>query len=211
MNQNLTDITLIIDRSGSMYSIQKDSEDGIKSFIEEQKAVEGECVVSLVQFDTEVDEVYTGKPIDIAPSYTLVPRGGTALFDAVAQTVVKTGERLSKMTESDRPGLVLILIVTDGGENGSKEYTSEQLKSLIKVQENDYNWKFTYLGANQDAFSTARSMGIISTSNYDVNKTPQTYNAISSSVTRARSLSSKGVNVSSLEYTSEEINSMTKG
>ena len=160
MRNDLTDVTVVLDRSGSMQSCRDDAEGGLNTFIEEQKKQPGETLFTLVQFDTEYEFVHKGKPIrDVGPC-ELVPRGMTALLDAVGRAIAETGERLAAMPEPDRPGLVVFVIVTDGQENSSKEYTKPQIKEMIERQQNDYKWQFTFLGANQDAFAEAHGIGI---------------------------------------------------
>lgn len=153
-------IVLIVDRSGSMKTIAADMEGGIGQFIRDQAGGPGRATVTLRQFDTEHDEVYSFADAASAPHYSLVPRGGTALLDAVGAGIARTGEELAAMPEDQRPGLVLVLIVTDGEENSSREYTKAAVKAAIERQERDYGWKFSYLGANQDSFAEAGSIGI---------------------------------------------------
>jgi len=119
MNNNLTDITLVVDRSGSMEAIRADAEGGVNTFLTDQAAQPGEALVTLVQFDTHYEFVHRGVPVKQVPRYQLVPRGGTALLDAVGRAINETGERLSKMAEADRPGLVVFVVMTDGEENSS--------------------------------------------------------------------------------------------
>ena len=160
MRSNLTDITLVVDRSGSMEKIREDAEGGVNTFIHEQATHPGEALLTLVQFDTEYEFVHRGMPIKQVPPYTLVPRGNTALLDAVGRAINETGERLAKMAEQDRPGLVILVTTTDGLENSSKEFTKAQIKTLIEQQQSKYKWQFIFLGANQDAFAEAGGMGI---------------------------------------------------
>jgi len=161
MKTGYTKVVFVVDRSGSMSSIAKDMEGGFKSFIEDQKKNNvGQCDVSLYQFDTQYDVVFENRDIQSEFKYTLVPRGSTAMNDAIGKTINTVGETLSKMNEADRPDRVLFVIVTDGEENASKEFTTKQVKELIDRQSNDYNWTFTYLGANQDAWAVGAAMGI---------------------------------------------------
>ena len=160
MNSDLTDITLVIDRSGSMEAIREDAEGGVNAFVREQAKHPGEALLTLVQFDTEYDFIHKGIPVKQVPAYKLVPRGSTALLDAVGRAINETGERLANMAEPDRPGLVIFVIVTDGEENSSHEFSKARIKQMIDQQQTKYSWQFTFLGANQDAFAEAGGMGI---------------------------------------------------
>src|SRR5262245_6824283 len=100
MRNDFTDLTLVIDRSGSMSAIQSDAEGGINQFIDDQNKQPGECALTLVQFDTEYDFVHRALPIRDVPKYSLVPRGSTALLDAVGRAIAETGERLKGMAEA---------------------------------------------------------------------------------------------------------------
>jgi hypothetical protein len=95
MRTDLTDITMVIDRSGSMESIRTDAEGGINTFIDSQKTEPGEALLTLVQFDTEYEFVHKGAAIGSVPKFTLVPRGSTALLDAVGRAINETGARLA--------------------------------------------------------------------------------------------------------------------
>ena len=160
MRPDLTDITLVIDRSGSMQVIRHDAEGGVNAFVVDQAEQPGEALLTLVQFDTEYEFVHRGVPIGQVPPYQLEPRGSTALLDAVGRAIIETGDRLAKMPEEDRPGLVVFVIVTDGEENSSKEFSKEKIKEMITHQQDKYGWQFTFLGANQDAFAEAGGLGI---------------------------------------------------
>lgn len=199
MNANKTDLTIILDRSGSMDPIKNDMNGGIAALLKDQAALPGECVVTLVQFDDSVETVYATVPAADA-KVDLVPRGGTALYDAVGATIVKTGERLAALPEHERPGKVAVLIVTDGGENASKEYRGQQglsrIAEMIKHQREAYSWQFDFLGANQDAVLTAKSFNIsaddamtFSTNSRGVSNT---YGAVSSKLSSLRSGVSRG-------------------
>lgn len=165
MNSNLTDITIILDRSGSMASIQADTIGGFNSLLEDQKKQPGEVNLTLVQFDTgnPFEVIHNAVKLADVPPLTdkvFVPRGGTPLRDAVGRGIVATGERLRNMDEADRPGKVLFVIMTDGEENSSVEYTAKQIKEMIGHQQNVYKWEFMFVGANQDAVMTGMDYGI---------------------------------------------------
>lgn len=189
MNNDLTDITIIMDRSGSMSPIKGDMEGGLSSFIEEQRSAEGRAKVTLIQFDDRYEEVFSGVDVNETPKIHLHPRGMTALNDALGKTISSLGDRLRKMPENERPGNVLVVIVTDGMENASREYTSDQVRDMISHQEGKYSWEFVYLGANQDAVAVASDLGIKAKNafNYDVGKAGAMMQAVSSSVASYRS------------------------
>lgn len=178
-DSNYTHYVLLVDRTGSMESIAKETETGIAEYVREQAKLEGRATLTLYEFDSWHGDLAQGRhqqwdgsqhlmvntvcdfaPIGEVPAYHLVPRGMTPLLDAVGMTVTETGERLAARPEAERPGLVIFVIVTDGGENASREWTRERVRNLISQQERDYGWRFTYLGANQDAFTEAGAMGI---------------------------------------------------
>jgi uncharacterized protein YegL len=205
MNRNLTDITVVLDRSGSMQKCRADAEGGINSFINDQKAKPGECNFSMVEFDTNYNFVHKGVPISSVPPYKLVPGGWTALLDAVGRAIDETGSRLAATPEHARPGLVVFVIVTDGEENSSKEYTLQQIKQKIEHQQSAYNWQFTFLGANQDAFLAGASIGVRASgvAQYDVNNAGSMFAAASSNVSRMRKMSESGITVDNY-YTTQE-------
>jgi hypothetical protein len=158
-NPKLTYILGIIDHSGSMATIASDTQGGWNAFIEDQASKPGECRVSLVEFDSYYDVVYANQPIHSVSPYTLRPRGSTALLDAIGRSVTELGKFLSELPERERPGSVNVVVLTDGYENASREWSPSRIKSLITQQQNVYNWDFTFLGANQDAVLTGTDYG----------------------------------------------------
>lgn len=160
MNAQLTDLTIILDRSGSMQTIQADMEGALGALIADQRAAPGELRVSLVRFDDLAEHVFTALPANQVRRIRIDPRGCTALLDAVGQTIDATGARLSATPEPDRPGTVLIAIVTDGMENASKRFSWSDVHERIVHQSTVYGWQFVFLGANIDAIGTAAQLGI---------------------------------------------------
>lgn len=163
MNDNFCDITVVLDRSGSMEAVRTDTIGGFNAFIGEQRKQPGKCALSLVQFDDVYEPVYTARPVGDAPLLsveTFVPRNTTALLDALGRTIAATGARLGAMPEADRPGKVLFVIITDGAENASREFTRKQIFEMITQQKTMYQWQFIFLGANQDAIQAGAAMGI---------------------------------------------------
>lgn len=157
-----TEIIVILDRSGSMYEIANDAIGGFNSFIESQKAVEGEATVTLVQFDDQYEVVYENIPLmEVKPltNETFKPRGGTALNDAICKTIGNINRRnFCSVCHGDTKRIVAIL--TDGEENSSKEFSADKVKEMITHQREEHKWEFIFLAANQDAFATGAIYGI---------------------------------------------------
>ena len=172
MKQNYTHLSIVMDRSGSMSGIAKDMEGGIKSFIENQKKVEGEATITLAKFDDQYDVVYDFTPISQVNDFSLNPRGGTALLDAMGRTMESVRERIKAMNSEDQPAKVIFIFITDGEENSSHTYDRnrifEMISDLRNSNEKDENqpdedgtvWEFVFLGANQDAIQAGGSFGI---------------------------------------------------
>lgn len=161
--KNKTDITIVLDRSGSMESVKSDTIGGFNNFLSSQQQNETEAAISLVQFDDQYETLYIDKDIrqaDKLTERTFEPRGMTALFDAVGRTINSVGQRLANLDEAERPDKVLMVIMTDGLENASKEFSAEKISDMIKHQRNNYNWEFMFIGANQDAVLSAKQIGI---------------------------------------------------
>lgn len=156
----LSEIVIVLDRSGSMQSTRRDMEGAFDAFIAQQRDLPGRCEVTLVRFDNEVDQVYEGLPLAQVPPLDLEPRGSTALYDAIGYTIDAVSKRLDGTDEAARPERVLVVIITDGGENASRTYDRERVLARIGRKRTTDGWEFVYLGANQDAFAVGRSLGI---------------------------------------------------
>lgn len=154
-----TMIAVLLDRSGSMESIRSDTEGGFNAFVEEQRNEPGEAMVTLAQFDTEYEVVYANRPIADVPPLQLRPRGMTALYDGVGRLIGDVGAGLAALPEAERPGHVIVVVMTDGHENSSVEWTHEAVSAAIKRQEAQYSWHFVFLGANMDAVAVGALMG----------------------------------------------------
>lgn len=163
--KDMTLINVILDRSGSMGVIGIETVGMFNRFLEEQKKGNDYAELSLIQFDDLYQEDYIRKPIKECESLelnkTYIPRGLTALFDAVGKTVNKVGHELDQLPESEKPKRVLCVIITDGHENNSKEYNKETVQQLIKHQQSVYNWDFVFLGAGIDAYDEGAKLGIM--------------------------------------------------
>ena len=205
MRSDLTHITLVVDRSGSMQERREDAQGGVNALIRQQVEEPGQATLTLVQFDTEYEVVHNGVPIEDAPEYELDPRGCTALLDAVGRAINETGKRLSVMPEAERPGLVIFVINTDGLENSSQEFSRKQVREMIEHQQTKYGWHFTYLGANQDAFAEAGAMGIQAdgAADFSMGKVAEAYGMASRKMSRMRGQRRKEQPVSNA-FTDEE-------
>ena len=158
---DLTHLYFLLDRSGSMQSIKSDIEGGFAAFIDEQrKAGPGECLVTLAQFDDVYEVVYADRPLADVPPLDLHPRNSTALHDAMGRLITEAGEKLAAMPEDERPGTVIVAIMTDGYENASQEWHAPAIKALVELQTKQYGWEFLYMGADQDAVEVGAGLGI---------------------------------------------------
>lgn len=210
MNPDYTDITLVVDRSGSMQAIREDAEGGVNAFVEQQAGEPGEARLTLVQFDTEYEFLHHGTPIGDVGPYTLAPRGATALLDAVGRAINETGSRLAAMPEADRPGLVVFVVVTDGQENSSREFSLERVREMIEHQQSVYGWQFTFLAADPAAFAAGMRMGFETSGSapFDPTRYSESYAVTGAKVARMRKQRSGGAPVDNA-FTEEERKQMS--
>ena len=159
-----TDITFVIDKSGSMKRIAEAMNSGFDELIDKQQKEPGECCVTLAEFSDSCTILYTARALAEVNHYRLDPGGNTALLDALAQNIQATGKRLAAMPNDERPEHVLFVIITDGQENASREFVGEPgrraVHEMITHQREKYAWEFLFLGANQDAIAAAAQLGI---------------------------------------------------
>lgn len=162
MKANFIHVCFVVDSSGSMSSSVDDVKGGFKKIIEEQKAnPEGECAVSYFDFNSNVKEVYRGKDVkEINSELEYYPSGMTALMDGVGIAIDTIGKWLDSMPEEEKPEQNMIVIITDGGENFSKEYSASRVREMIKHQQDKYSWKFVFLGADLTNVKDAIDLGI---------------------------------------------------
>lgn len=184
------DLLVILDRSGSMMHGRSDHEGGLRSFIEDQRALKDDTRFTLVQFDTTdpCEVVYDRVRLDEVGDVHLVPRGGTPLLDAVGKATAHLQSR--QLTDPPTKGTVA-MIITDGEENESLEWTKEKVQARVKELEGQ-NWRFLYLGANVDAFAEAGAVGIrgAKAMNYKADHVGigEAYAALSINMTSARGM-----------------------
>ncbi len=191
-SDDLTEITVLLDRSGSMHTVQRETVEGFAAFVEKQKKVKGPCRLTLHQFDTAYETVYCNRPIRRVPPLTLVPRGATALLDAMGKCIQDNGARMERLPAGAKAFRTIVVIITDGMENSSREYRREQVVALVKKYTLEHDWQLVYLGANQDAIQEAGKMGIESGAamEYRANRagTMNAWEACGAAVARHRSV-----------------------
>lgn len=156
-------VTIVLDRSGSMMATRTDAEGGLRAFLDTQKEAPGRTLVTLRQFDNLHETVFERVPLADVPAFKLVPRGMTALLDAIGSTIASVNEYVDGLPEEDRPAEVVFVIVTDGHENCSKEWTLDQVKQAITAEQ-DKGRAVLFLAADQDAITAGTSMGVAANS-----------------------------------------------
>lgn len=208
---DLTDITFVLDRSGSMQSIKNVTIEAFNGFLHSQRTGAGTAQMTLVQFDDQFELVYGAIPMQHAPELTdatFQPRASTALVDAIGRTIKATADRLQRLTPEQRPGTVVFVTLTDGYENASHEYTLQRVNEMIREQRDKEAWQFIFLGANQDAIATAAQMGVAAgqamTFSASESGTRGVWGAISSKLHRVRAACAKGGPGVPLEFDADD-------
>jgi uncharacterized protein YegL len=156
-------IAVVLDRSGSMNVVREPTINNFNEFIEDQRIAVKDADLRFVQFGGRDYSVTYSGPLQSAPRLTtemFVPNGSTPLNDAIGKTVDQLGAEFSARPESDRPNKVVVLILTDGGENASKEYTQQEVAQKVRHQQDVYNWQFVFMGATEDTVLTAEQYNI---------------------------------------------------
>ena len=190
----ITELVYILDRSGSMSGLEKDTIGGYNSMLKKQKAEPGTAFVTTVLFDDKYELLHDRVNIrELSPitEKEYFVRGSTALLDAVGNTISRIGNDQKHSDEARRADKVMIVIITDGMENASREYTYHRIMDMIDRQKSRFGWEFLFLGANIDAVATAAKFGISSdrAANYhaDSKGTQLNYNAINDFASNLRS------------------------
>ena len=163
MKKNLTEIVFILDRSGSMAGLERDTIGGFNAMLEKQKREPGKALVSTILFDNTSDVIHDRLPLHRVPKMTdreYYVRGCTALLDAVGGAIRHIANIHKYAREEDRPEKTIFVITTDGMENASRSYNYDTVKELIRRQKEQYGWEFLFLGANIDAAREAARFGI---------------------------------------------------
>lgn len=190
---NLTEMVFILDRSGSMYGLEKDTIGGFNSMLGKQKNQDGDAFVTTVLFDHEYKIVHDRLAVNEVPEMTANDyqvRGSTALIDAIGKTIRHIANIHKYARKEDVPEHTIFVIITDGMENASHEYTSDMVKKMVEKEKSEYGWEFIFLGANIDAVETAKHFGIDSNRavnyNSDSQGTELNYEVVSDAVSCCR-------------------------
>jgi Mg-chelatase subunit ChlD len=204
--KDATHIAVLLDRSGSMADVKDETISGFNYFLKEQKTAGDNASLTLVQFDSEsTDVMHEARPVRDVPDLnqdSYQPRGSTPLLDALGQTINSTGRALAAIPEANRPDKVVFVVITDGQENASHQFTKARVKEMIDHQTGKYNWQFVYLGANQDAFAEAGAVGIgmANAANFTPANTIVAFRGTAVNVASYR----RSGRASSLEYSNEQ-------
>ncbi|MBR2571146.1 MAG: VWA domain-containing protein [Clostridia bacterium] len=191
--QNLTELVFILDRSGSMSGLERDTIGGFNGMIEKQKKLDGDCLVSTVLFDHEQTVLHDRIDLKAVAPMTdsdYCVRGSTALLDAVGGAIHHIGNIHKYIRKEDVPSKTIFVITTDGMENASHLYSVGQVRSMIERQKAEYGWEFIFLGANIDAVESAGRIGISPACSVNYYADPQgtacVYEGISENIANAR-------------------------
>lgn len=163
MKKGLTELVFILDRSGSMAGLEKDTIGGFNGMLKKQKRKDGEANVTTVLFDDRYELIHDRFSIQSVRPLTekeYYVRGCTALLDAVGKTIHQMGNTQKYLAEDLKAEKVIFVIITDGLENASREYSYERIRHMIRRKKSRYGWEFLFLGANMDAVSEAQKFGI---------------------------------------------------
>lgn len=171
MNQNLTELVIVLDKSGSMNLIKNDIIGSFNMLIEDQKkTTDSEIKITLTMFNHQITKKHISTNLADVDKLTIdnyCPTGNTALLDAVGETIDAVGVRFSEISEDERPSKVLFTIITDGEENCSKKYDISQIRKMIERQKNIYNWEFVFIGTDDiDCSRISQNLNILASNTY---------------------------------------------
>jgi hypothetical protein len=169
MKEDYTHIAVILDRTGSMESIRDDTIGGFNAFLHAQKAESGLATLTLVQFDSQdpYEMVHRFKPLGEVPELTretFVPRASTPLLDAMGRGINDLEKSVLDLAEEERPSRVVMVVITDGQENASREFRKDQIGKMIREKQEKAGWQFVFLSADLDAIGDALQHGIYASS-----------------------------------------------
>ena len=189
MKYETSELVFILDRSGSMSGLEKDTIGGFNSLIQKQRKEKGKCYVSCVLFDDVQEVIYDRVPLNEVKKMTqkqYYARGCTALLDAMGGAIHHIGN-VHKYSKEEI-GKTLFIIITDGLENSSKRYTYATIKQMVERQKEKYGWEFIFIGANMDVIQEANKFGIDQAVRYacDEEGTALNYSVLSENIIKMR-------------------------
>lgn len=207
MRKGLTEIVLVLDRSGSMESIKGDAEGGLRGFINDQKKAPGEARLTFYRFDYSPELVFENRDLRYVEPHELKlePRGSTALVDAMVRAIDEVGRRLERLQEWERPEHVVFVTVTDGQENSSKQFVNDDLYRRIRTQRELYKWNFVFIGCTEDSIAQAVKLwgydpNLVLRNTFSGPSYHATYSVMTSNVSNLR----KGMGAQSLNFTDSQ-------
>lgn len=195
IKEDYTHIHILLDRTGSMEIIRDDTIGGFNTFLKEQKTLPGKATLSLIQFDSRdpYEKIYDFKPITEVPELTketYIPRATTPLLDALGRTINDVESQIKAINSEERPERVVVVVITDGQENASREFKKDQIEKMIKEKQNNDKWQFVFLSADLNSIDDAFAIGFVpqSTMTFDANEKGVTnmYISVSNSVANYR-------------------------
>lgn len=197
MKKDLIEMVFIMDRSGSMSGLEKQTIEGFNNMVLKQKEVEGDAVISTVLFSDFFEVVHQRIPINhvrLMTKETYYVKGTTALLDAIGRAIKKISFVHKTLSQSEIPEKTIFVITTDGLENASVEFSPKNIKNMIENQKEQHQWEFIFLGANIDSVTTARDLGIdenrVANYHADEEGTKLNYDIMSNTITSFRRHSS---------------------
>ena len=193
MNNNLTELVFVLDKSGSMSGLEKDTIGGFNSMLEKQRKEDGDVVISTILFDDTMQVIHDRTGLDKIKSLTdkdYQVGGCTALLDALGKSIKHINKVQKALPEEERPAKTMFVITTDGQENSSHEFSYDKIKKMVEKKQEKKQWEFLFLGANMDAISAAADIGIKAdrAANFhcDAVGTAVNYSALSRAVSKFR-------------------------
>ncbi|MCR5688498.1 MAG: VWA domain-containing protein [Lachnospiraceae bacterium] len=193
MNSSLTELVFVLDKSGSMSGLEKDTIGGFNSMLDKQRKEDGDVVISTVLFDDRMQVLHDRESLDRIKNLTerdYQVGGCTALLDALGKSIRHINKIQKSLPEDERPAKTMFIITTDGQENSSHEYSYEKIKKMVEKKQEKKQWEFLFLGANMDAISAAADIGIKAdrAANFHCDElgTAVNYSALSKAVSRVR-------------------------
>lgn len=208
-----THISLLVDKSGSMSGAWGETVQSLNTFLKDQKKEPGKLTLSLITFNTKVEEVINFCDAEGINEIKLgSPMGGTSLYDAFVLSVDSLGAKLRNLSKKDRPNKILFVLMTDGEENSSKKYTKFDVKNRLEHQQSVYEWNFLFLGADFDVTQLAEDVGLSKdfTFNYGKQNTEFAGLSVSNAVSSYRSSNTRSLTGAMVDKIKADYNDLSK-